>query len=140
MEKVRFSQCREGRQELSINADRLYTGVGENSLRMEKVEAVFFARNDTAALPRQAHVSGLLAYYDMIERVLTLSKNVTLEFGDDYVLRTKRLRYFDKAGRIKTKAAVHLQGHNLEIKGKGLVYDIASGDYTIGGRVYCRIW
>jgi LPS export ABC transporter protein LptC len=131
LEEVFFTQSRDGRQEWEITASRLTTiAERENELRLEKVEALLSGEGESRLLISSDH-----GVYNMDTLMLTLTEDVLVDMSNGHELRTDLLRYHERERMVKTEAPVRLDGPDLEIQGKGMVYDLATGSYEVGGPV-----
>jgi LPS export ABC transporter protein LptC len=131
LENVYFTQSREGRPEWEITASQLSTVTErENELHLENVKAVLSDNDETRLI-----ISSDQGAYDMNNLMLTLTNDVTVDMRNGHELRTDFIRYLERDKKVETEAQVHLDGPDLEIQGQGLVYDLASGSYSVGGPV-----
>jgi LPS export ABC transporter protein LptC len=135
MDQVLFTQLTNGSRDWQIKTNRLYTAQNSDKMQMETVEAGVFEGNS-----RKFHITGEEGVYDNKKKVLVLEKNVRVEAEDGYIVHSDRLRYDDGARKITTKSAVHITADDMDIQGKGLVYDIKKGAYEVGGRVTVQSW
>ena len=65
---------------------------------------------------------------------------VVVKNQNGYQMRTESLEYIAVEKKIRTTAAVHVKGNNIEVSGKRLLYDTVTGDFSLTGNVVCRIW
>jgi LPS export ABC transporter protein LptC len=131
LEGVFFTQSRAGRQEWEITASQLTTiAERQNELHLEGVEALLGGAGES-----QLFVSSDQGIYNTNTLMLTLTDDVLVDMSDGHELRTDLLRYLERERRVETEAPVRLDGPDLEVKGQGLVYDLTTGSYSVGGPV-----
>jgi len=129
MHRVAMSQNRGGFEELLVKADKVQSGQSANELQMYAVAGQLFGNR------RSLLVSGAEAFYDQVRQIFTISKQVKLVSSDGYRLQSEALSYFPMESKVKTDEAVSLTGSGLKLRGKGLVYDLLTGDFQVVGRV-----
>lgn len=140
MDKVIFSQSKKGTRDWQIKADRLYTVGNEDYIRMERVAALFSGAGNTDQGGKPMYISGGEgAYYNNL-KVLTLADDVVVHTSDGYEMQTENLTYLEGLRQFKTSNGIKILGHNIDLRGRGLFYDLASGDYVVDGRVYVTTW
>jgi LPS export ABC transporter protein LptC len=131
LEDVFFTQSRDGQQEWEITASQLTT-IAErpNELHLEGVEALLAGDAES-----RLFISSDQGVYNTDTLMLTLTDDVLVDMGNDHELRTDLLRYRERERRVETEAPVRLDGPDLEIQGQGMVYDLTTGSYSVGGPV-----
>ena len=132
MEEVRLSQSTKGIKEWDIKAAKVYSEGPDSDIRIDVLDAVFYDKEKP-----DANISSAEATYDEKKQVLTLMDNVHLVTNDGYELRTEVLRYLAGFRKVKTAAKVRLSGEDVDIRGNSLFYDLKTGDFRVGGRVFC---
>ncbi|MEA2085167.1 MAG: LPS export ABC transporter periplasmic protein LptC [Thermodesulfobacteriota bacterium] len=132
MEEVRLSQSTKGIKEWDIKAAKVYSHGADSGIRIDGVEAVFYDKKKPSA-----DISSGKATYDEKKQILTLVDDVHLVTRDGHELRTEILRYLAKFQKVKTAAKVRLSGEDFDIRGNSLFYDLKTGAFRVGGRVYC---
>jgi lipopolysaccharide export system protein LptC len=55
-------------------------------------------------------------------------------------MQTDSLGYFTAEKKIRTTAPVNIHGRNIAVSGNRLTYNTVTGDYSLAGKVKCRIW
>ncbi len=129
MHRVVMSQNRAGLDEMLVKADKVQSGRDDDELQMFAVTGQLFGDH------RSLLVSGEEANYNSTRQILTISEQVKLVTNDGYHLETEVLRYFPKFRKVKTAEMVSLAGPGLNLKGEGMIYDMLTGDFRVGGRV-----
>ena len=132
MEEVFMSQSTKGIKEWDIKAAKVYSEGSDSDIRLDVVDAVFYDKEKP-----DANISSAEAVYDEKKQILTLMDNVHLVTRDGYELRTEVLCYLAEFQKVKTAAKVRLSGEDIDIRGKSLFYDLKTGAFRVGGRVYC---
>lgn len=130
MDKVYFTQRRGGALEWAIHTARLSTVGSGSVMEMETVQADLFDQDRV-----KFHIVSNAGQYDSNELALTLSGDVRVTSNEGFTILSPLLRYFEKERSIKTDRPVFIAGRDMEIKGRGLVYNLATGAYTVFGRL-----
>ena len=137
MTGVQFEQSRNGTKEWLLTADRLYSTESDSDMLLEDVRALFYG---TGGRNGETRISSQKARYDTETKQITLQGSVVVENGKGYEMQTDSLEYLAAQKKIRTTSSVKIRGSNIAVSGNQLVYDTATGDYTISGNVVCRIW
>ena len=106
-------------------------------MRFEDVKALFFG---TVGENEETRVRSRKARYNSDSRQLTLQGKVVVQNQKGYEMQTESLEYAAVDKKIRTTSPVHVKGNNIEVSGKSLLYDIATGNYSLTGNVVCSIW
>ena len=136
MTGVQFEQTRNGDQEWLLNAARFYSLENDAKMRFEDVHAWFFG---DAREHEETRIRSREALYNRATRQITLQGEVLIENEQGYEMRTDSLEYLADDKKISTTSAVLIQGGNIEVRGNRLLYDIATGNYTLAGNVVFKI-
>lgn len=132
MDDIVFTQHNKGVQELQITVQNLHTSNDENRLHMKQVKVTAYSNQQ-----QTLHITSISGLYDTIEQVVTLTDNVQVVTRQGYKIFSQRLYFFDKQNKVTTTDHVQIIiGTNIEIRGTGMMYDMTTGAYWIGGRVY----
>ncbi len=129
LHRVTLVQNRAGIDDIFIKADEVESVPGSDELEMKKVDGKLVGAR------RSLQITGGGANYDLDRQVLTVTDQVRLATTDGYHLSTELLRYFPRSGKVETDKMVSLDGAGIKMEGKGLLYDLQSGEFRIGGRV-----
>ena len=78
--------------------------------------------------------------YNIDSRQLTLQGKVVVHNRKGYEMQTESLEYAAVDKKIRTTSPVQVKGNNLEVSGKSLLYDTATGNFSLEGNVVCMIW
>ncbi|MBU0730052.1 MAG: LPS export ABC transporter periplasmic protein LptC [Proteobacteria bacterium] len=135
LEGVNYIQTTGGKEELRLITRKISTLADETQLAMEEVRATLY---NTAGDPLE--IDGGVAFYDTSKQILTMLDNVQVAGRDGYEVRTDALRYMVKDRTIKSAELVELEGKNIKVKGQGLFYDLDTGAFRVGGRVFFDTW
>ena len=131
MTGVTVTRSVEGSPEAILSAARVESGRWDhNDYSMQDVDALFFEKGTL-----KAHVLGGEGYYDVTQRILTLVDDVSIVVDNKYELKTQALRYLLPYKTIKTAVEILFESPEMVIQGTGMQYNIATGDYRVGGRV-----
>jgi len=135
MDKVIIMQNQAGKTTAEIRADRALTSDKPNEFILITVDADLYDEDND-----QVKVRAEKGIYNTETRQLTLEGSVHVDrIATRQQLFSELLYYYDKNRTIKSPGATRLLGKQIEIKGSSLDYDIISGQYQIGGRVYGTI-
>jgi len=137
MTGVQFEQSKNGTQEWLLHASRLFSTENDPDMHLEDVKALFYG--NTAA-HEETRIRSKKARYNGDTKQITLQGEVVIQNDKGYEMRTESLEYLAAEKKIRTTSAVNIQGNNIEVSGNRLLYDIASGNYRLDGKVVCRIW
>jgi len=137
MEGVHFEQSKDGVKEWLLTADRLYSSENDSDMRFEDVKALFLG---SAGENEETRIWSQKARYDTDSRQLTLLGKVEVRNRKGYVMQTESLEYAAVDKKIRTTSPAHVKGNNMEVSGKSLLYDTATGNYSLEGNVVCKIW
>ena len=137
MTGVQFEQSQNGSKQWLINASRLSSSENDANLQFQEVQALLF-NNDKRQ--EKTSISSQRASYNSTSKQLTLTGKVIIQNGAGYEMRTDSLEYLTEEKKIRTTSAVNIQGRNINVSGNRLTYDTITGNYSLAGRVKCRIW
>jgi len=137
MDGVHFEQSKNGVKEWLLTASRLYSIENDSDMELEDVKALFFG---TTGKKEEASIRSQKARYNPDTRQLTLKGEVVVQDYRGYEMQTKSLEYIASDKMIRTTSAVHVTGNNIDVSGNRLLYDIATGDYSLEGNVVCKVW
>jgi LPS export ABC transporter protein LptC len=137
MDGVHFEQNKNGVKEWFLTASRLYSIENDSDMELEDVKALFFG---TTGKKQEASIRSQKARYNPDTRQLTLKGEVVVQDYRGYEMQTKSLEYIASDKMIRTTSAVRVTGNNIDVSGNRLLYDIATGDYTLEGNVVCKVW
>ena len=137
MDGVHFEQSKNGVKEWFLTASRLYSLENDSDMELEDVKALFFG---TTGKKEEASIRSQKARYNADTRQLTLKGEVVVQDHRGYEMQTKSLEYIAADKKIRTTSAVHVTGNNIDVSGKRLLYDIATGNYSLEGNVVCKVW
>jgi len=132
MRTVVMQQSNNGRDELLLHADRMYSKDDQRLIYMENVKARL---GDTA---RPVRVTCGESVYNTSQEIMTMMNNVEV-INDDFVLKTVVMRYLSKYRKIKSAAAVQAVSRDMKISGTSFMYDLNNGDFRVGSRVHFEL-
>lgn len=137
MTGVKFEQSKNGTREWLLTASRLSSSEGDPDLQFEDVKAMFF---NNSGKKEGTRIRSQNARYNADTKKITLNGKVVINNDEGYEMQTDSLEYLAAEKKIRTTSAVSIQGSNIEVSGKRLVYDTVTGNYSLAGMVVCRIW
>lgn len=130
MDQVVLTQNRGGRDELIIRAARVNSSVHDDLLELEGIEATLLGRDGRATV-----LTGGEAFYHNGQQVITVIDNVRLRTPDGQEIKTEALRYLARFQKVKTAEDVWFSDPGIQVSGGNLFYDLADGNFRVGGRV-----
>jgi LPS export ABC transporter protein LptC len=130
LEQVVLSQTRQGREEFILKAAKINSGLHEDVLEMEEIEARLF---DSGGPP--SVLTGDEALYHTSREIITIIGDVRLQTPEGREMRTAALRYLVKFRKVKTAEAVLLTGDNIRVAGNNMFYDLVDGTLRLGGGI-----
>jgi LPS export ABC transporter protein LptC len=134
MQRVKISQAENGKEEIRLDAPRLYSEGDQDVLIFEEPVTQLVGNKD-----KPVTIKGGSAVYETKKQIITLLDDVELISADTRVT-TSALRYMTKYKKIKSAAAVEVDTDGMRIAGTSFFYDLVSGDFRVGKRVVCNIW
>lgn len=137
MSDVFFTQDENGIRNWRIIAERMGTTNGESKLQMDTVDAVVYGTDQDE---KKFLITSKAGLYDTDKQILTLMDNARVTTAQGYEIHSPVLSYQDKTRKIKTDERVRITGKDIDIIGKGFMYDMNSGAYWVGGRVKFKTW
>jgi len=137
MTGVQFEQSTNGTREWLLTASRLSSSEGDPNLQLEDVKAIFF---NNSGKKKGTRIRSQNARYNADTRKITLKGKVVINNDEGYEMQTDSLEYLAAEKKIRTTSDVNIQGSNIEVSGKRLVYDTVTGNYSLAEKVMCRVW
>lgn len=133
MQKVVIAQNQAGQKTAEIRSWQAYTGDKPDEYVLVSVDADLF--DDQGNRVSVLAESGI---YNTLTKHLILSSNVVVNrIAQNQKLYTDLLHYYEDKRIIYSPVATRMVAQNGKITGSSLHYDIVTGQYQIGGRVYC---
>jgi LPS export ABC transporter protein LptC len=130
MEGVSFSQLKNGVRDWQIQAKQLYSGEDQDRMQLVTVEAQVFKNAE-----RRFVITGKEGEYNSKKKILTMRNGVNVQAEKGFLIQSDSISYDDQARRITTLAPVQITGKDMDIHGKGMVYDMQKDAYDVSGRV-----
>ncbi len=135
MQKVIIVQNQAGKKTAEIRARQAYTSDKPDEFVLISVDADMF--DEQGDLINIIAESGI---YNIQTKHLILNKKVVVNrVAQNQQLYTDLLHYYDDKRLIDSPVPTRMVAEQAEINGSSLKYDIVSGQYLIGGRVYCLL-
>ena len=133
MQKVVIGQNQAGRKTAEIRSWQAYTGDKPDEYVLVEVDADLY--DDQGNLVNVKAESGV---YNTRTKHLILNEQVVVNrIAQNQKLYTDLLHYYEDKRIISSPVATRMVADNAEINGSSLHYDVVTGQYLIGGRVYC---
>ena len=130
LEGVRLFQDQAGVRQWRIASPWLRTAEGEDLLLLGEVDAVLFSAGRPHLL-----ITARQGRYDLAAEILWLEDDVRMREPDGFELTTPELRYDEKQGLVSSRAGVVIRTADLEVSGRHLDYDLATGHYVLSRTV-----
>lgn len=135
MEHVVILQNQEGHKTAEIKADQALTTSVPNEFILLSVDADLLDEKQDVY-----NVKAKTGIYNTETRLLVLKRDVRVTYvAENRRLYSEELHYFDKERTIISPGPVRMTADGVEVKGERLDYDIKTGQYQIGGRVFCTL-
>lgn len=133
MKGVSMIRYENGLKELAVEAARVHSTEVDGDLQMAEVDGIFY--DDKGG--QKARIKGDKGLYEQSKEILTLENRVSVELQNGWIMKSEALRYQIKSQKVKTSSDVVLQGKNMTVSGTGMMYDLKTGSFRVGGRVIC---
>ena len=137
MTGVQIEQSQNGTKEWQLTASRLYSKEDDPDMQLEDVKALFFG---TTGENEETRIRSQKAWYNTETKQITLRGAVLIQNNKGYEMLTESLEYLAAEKKIRTTSGVNIQGSNIKVSGNQLLYDTATGNYSLMGNVICRVW
>ena len=133
MQKVLITQNQAGQKTAEIRARQAYASDKPDEFVLVDIDSdLFDEQGDMVNIKAESGI------YNTQTRHLILNKNVVVDrVSQQQKLFTDLLHYFDEKRILDSPVATRMIAERAEIKGSSLRYDIVTGQYLVGGRVYC---
>ena len=130
MEGVSFSQLKNGVRDWQIQAKQLYSGEDQDKMQLVAVEAQVFKNAQ-----RRFVITGQEGEYNSKKKILTMRNSVKVQAENGMLIQSDNLSYDDKTRKIRSMSPVQVTGKGMELRGKGMTYDMQKDSYDVSGRV-----
>lgn len=135
MQQVIIIQNQAGKKTAEIKAHQAYTSDKPDEFVLIDVDADMF--DEQGDLINIRAESGI---YDTKTKHLILNKKVVVNrVSQNQRLYTDLLHYYEDKRLIDSPLPTRMVADQVEINGSSFKYDILTGQYLIGGRVYCLL-
>ncbi|MEJ2134550.1 MAG: LPS export ABC transporter periplasmic protein LptC [Desulfofustis sp.] len=132
MQKVLITQNQAGKKTAEIHARQAYTSDKPDEFVLVDIDSDLY--DDQGDMVNIKADSGI---YNTQTRHLILNKNVVVSRDSEkQQLFTDLLHYYDEKRIIDSPVPTRMVAERAEIRGSSLRYDIVTGQYLVGGRVY----
>ena len=132
MQKVLITQNQAGKKTAEIRARQAYTSDKPDEFVLVDIDSDLY--DDQGDMVNIKADSGI---YNTQTRHLILNKNVVVSRDSEkQQLFTDLLHYYDEKRIIDSPVPTRMVAERAEIRGSSLRYDIVTGQYLVGGRVY----
>lgn len=135
LEDVIIIQNKTGRKTAEVRAERALTSDTPNEFELTSVVTDIFDESN-----EKVNIRAETGIYNTDTRQLTLIDNVRVNrAAQNQKLFSDLLYYNDTSRTINCPGKTRLTGNNIEINGGSLDYNIATNQYSLGGRVFVTI-
>lgn len=135
MKTVHIVQNQAGKKTAEIKASQAFTSDKPNEFVLGNVDANMFDEQGDVV-----NIKAKTGLYNTETRHLILSKNVVVtRVSENQKLYSNLLHYYENERVIDSPGETRMVAEKADVKGSSLTYDIVTGQYLIGGRVYCVI-
>lgn len=133
LQKVVIGQNQAGKKTAEIRSWQAYTGDKPDEYILVNVDADLFDDQGN-----RVNIRAESGVYNTQTKHLILNRRVIVDrMAENQKLYTDLLHYYEDKRIIDSPVATRMVAENAEINGSSLRYDIVTGQYLIGGRVYC---
>ncbi len=129
MHKAVLQQYKNGRQDVLLHANKMYSMDNQRLIYMEDVVASLGDQE------KPVEVKSGEGIYNTGQEILTILDDVQV-IGKDFDIKTSVMRYLVKHHRLKSAADVLAVSRDMKISGTSFMYDLKSGDFRVGSRVH----
>lgn len=126
MQNIVYVNNRYGRDEWVLKARRAWYYKRNETVYLDDVTAKFFARTGKTVFVKGDHGT-----YNTKSKDITLSGKVSAVSSDEERLYTSAITYNDAEHSLSTNEYVTMINRNLQVEGKGLLYDIATSKMSV---------
>ncbi len=130
MENIEYTNNRDGRDEWVLNASLARYTKEDKKVHLDTVRTKFFLKSGKTVI-----VSGENATYDTKSKEINLWRNVSAVTSDEEHFYTSAITYNEEKRLLSTLEDVIIVGSKMDLKGKGLTYELATGNMSIPGNV-----
>ena len=134
MTQVKLSQAENGKEEIRLDASRLYSEDDQDVLFLEEPVTQLVGNKD-----KPVTIKSGSAVFETNKQILTLLEDAEL-LSSDTLVTTSVMRYLTKYKKVKSAAEVELNSDGMRITGTSFFYDLVNGDFRVGKRVVCNLW
>ena len=135
MQRAHITQNQAGKKTAEISARQAYTSDKPDEFVLVDIDSnLYDEQGDMVNIKAESGI------YNTKTRHLILNKNVVVSReSEQQKLYTDLLHYFDEKRIIDSPVPTRMVAEGAEIRGSSLRYDIVTGQYLVGGRVYCTL-
>ena len=130
LDRVHYTETREGVKEWELEAASAVFFKGENTVMLDNVRATFYGKEKEIYV-----LIGEKGKYNTETKVIEVYDGVKIDSSDGYHLRTRSLKYQSEQRELHTSDPVEMQGPDLEVKGVGMIVDLGHERVRILGGV-----
>ncbi len=130
MENVEYTNNRDQRDEWVLYAKFAWYLKGEERVFLDSARTKFFLKNGQTAT-----VSGEHGTYDTQSRDINLWGHVSTIASDGGRFYSNAITYNSKERVLRAPEEVTVLGSKIDLKGKGLIYDLNTGEMSISKEV-----
>ncbi|KPK90411.1 MAG: hypothetical protein AMJ94_09510 [Deltaproteobacteria bacterium SM23_61] len=119
LDRVHYTETREGMKEWELEAASAVYYREENTLALEKVRATFYGKNQETYV-----LVGGRGRYNTETKVIEVYDGVKVDSSLGYQLRTQGLRYQAEQRELSTSDPVEMKGPDMQVEGVGMVVEL----------------
>lgn len=119
LDRVHYTETREGMKEWELEAASAVYYREENTLALEKVRATFYGKNQETYV-----LVGGKGRYNTQTKVIEVYDGVKVDSSLGYQLRTQGLRYQADQRELSTSDPVEMKGPDMQVEGVGMVVEL----------------
>jgi LPS export ABC transporter protein LptC len=119
LDRVHYTETREGTKEWELEATSAVYYREQNTLALEKVRATFYGKNQETYV-----LVGGKGRYNTETKVIEVYDGVKVDSSLGYQLRTQGLKYQADQRQLSTSDPVEMKGPDMQVEGVGMVVEL----------------
>ncbi len=119
LDRIRYTETREGMKEWELEASSAQYFKEENIVILKKVKATFFGKNQETYV-----LVGDAGKFNTQTKVIEMFGGVNVDSSDGYHFRTQSLKYQADKRELSTPDPVRVEGPQIRVEGIGLIVEV----------------
>lgn len=119
LDRVRYTETREGMKEWELEASSAQYFKEENTVMLKEIKATFFGKNQETYV-----LVGEKGKFNTQTKVIEMFGGVNVDSSDGYHFRTQSLKYQADKRELSTPDPVKVEGPQIRVEGIGLIVEV----------------